>query len=203
MNKHQQASLATRRKLVTAALEIFKEKGFGTVVVEDITRAAGVAKGTFYSHFKRKEDIVIEICREPFRCACEEAVQSEDDILSTLARYYRRFLECIEIYDMNVCRAWVRDVIDPNGAPEDRDNHKWDYDVRSLRSIFQNAVDRRELRPDTPVELLTHLLVSQLYGMMTCWCMSDGRFKPQEWAERFCAVQMPSILIPYLISGKP
>ena len=33
----------------------------------------------------------------------------------------------------------------------------------------------------TPVETLAHIFTYELYGMMTCWCMSSEKFVPDEW----------------------
>ena len=72
MNKRQKSAVETKRKLISAGLELIKEKGFDAINVEDITKKAGVAKGTFYVYFKRKEDIVMEISRTPFGEIAEE-----------------------------------------------------------------------------------------------------------------------------------
>ena len=67
MTKRQEQTLITRQKLVDAAENLLKKNGFNALSVEDITNAAGVAKGTFYIYFKHKEDIVAEICRGYFK----------------------------------------------------------------------------------------------------------------------------------------
>lgn len=50
----------TRASLVDAALALFDEKGVEATSVDEITAAAAVAKGTFYVHFQRKQDILLE-----------------------------------------------------------------------------------------------------------------------------------------------
>jgi len=47
-----------RRGLVEAAVAVFSEKGVAAASVDDIVRAAGVAKGTFYLYFTTKDDAV-------------------------------------------------------------------------------------------------------------------------------------------------
>ncbi len=47
-----------RQDLIGAALAVFASKGVATTSVDDIVRAAGVAKGTFYLYFETKDDIV-------------------------------------------------------------------------------------------------------------------------------------------------
>lgn len=47
-----------RGELVDAALEVFSSRGVTAASVDDIVRAAGVAKGTFYLYFDSKDDAV-------------------------------------------------------------------------------------------------------------------------------------------------
>ena len=61
INKHggdgqARRRLESRRKLLAAARELFIERGYEATRPQDIARSAGVASGTFYLHFKGKED---------------------------------------------------------------------------------------------------------------------------------------------------
>jgi len=47
-----------RDRLYDAALGLFRGKGYDAVTVTDITRAAGVAKGTFFNYFQSKADVL-------------------------------------------------------------------------------------------------------------------------------------------------
>ncbi len=53
-----------RADLVGAARILFADKGYHETTVEDITRAAGVAKGTFYLYFDEKRQIFLAIIRD-------------------------------------------------------------------------------------------------------------------------------------------
>lgn len=57
----QQQKQATAERIFTAALELFAEQGFAATTVEQITRSAGVAKGTFFTHFPNKEAVLEHI----------------------------------------------------------------------------------------------------------------------------------------------
>ncbi|MBC2884459.1 helix-turn-helix transcriptional regulator [Ochrobactrum sp. CM-21-5] len=50
---------------MTAAEALFLEKGFAATSVDEIVRHADVAKGTFYLHFRSKDDMLIAL-RERF-----------------------------------------------------------------------------------------------------------------------------------------
>jgi len=55
--------VSVREKIVDSALAEFHQRGFSACSVEDITRAAGVPKGSFYNHFASKEELAAETVR--------------------------------------------------------------------------------------------------------------------------------------------
>lgn len=50
--------------IFNAAIEVFAESGFDQAKMDDIARAAGVAKGTIYYHFKSKEELFVGLMNE-------------------------------------------------------------------------------------------------------------------------------------------
>jgi AcrR family transcriptional regulator len=52
-----------RAQLVQAAQAVFAQRGYHAATVDDITKAAGVAKGTFYLYFDEKREIYYEVIR--------------------------------------------------------------------------------------------------------------------------------------------
>ena len=48
----------TRQRIIEAALRVIAEKGPDAPVIEDFIQAAGVARGTFYNHFKTTEELL-------------------------------------------------------------------------------------------------------------------------------------------------
>jgi AcrR family transcriptional regulator len=51
----------TKRRLVASTIELVTEVGWRRTTVEQIAERAGVAKGTFFVHFKTKEAIVVTL----------------------------------------------------------------------------------------------------------------------------------------------
>jgi AcrR family transcriptional regulator len=89
----QERSRQTRQRLVRSALELWTERGFETGVesttVEEIVRVAGVTKGTFYFHFARKEEILLEMGWETANLVNDEAercVKAERSLAESLTR---------------------------------------------------------------------------------------------------------------------
>lgn len=53
-----------RRRILSSALDCFEKKGFAVTRMDDIARGAGVAKGTVYSYFKGKEELLHALVEE-------------------------------------------------------------------------------------------------------------------------------------------
>jgi TetR/AcrR family transcriptional repressor of nem operon len=49
----------SRSKLLDAALTIIRRKGYSATTVDDICVAAGLTKGSFFHHFKSKDDLAV------------------------------------------------------------------------------------------------------------------------------------------------
>lgn len=53
------ASTPARTRLLDAALQVIRTKGYHATTVDEICTAAGVTKGSFFHHFKGKEDLAV------------------------------------------------------------------------------------------------------------------------------------------------
>lgn len=56
-----------RIRILDAACELFREKGFDAVTVAEIMNAAGLTHGGFYGHFDSKEDLVAKTLDHVFK----------------------------------------------------------------------------------------------------------------------------------------
>lgn len=54
----------TKRRIFECAMKLFAEKGYDATSVEEITAVSGIAKGTLYYHFEKKEDILNMLLEE-------------------------------------------------------------------------------------------------------------------------------------------
>jgi AcrR family transcriptional regulator len=68
----------TRGELVAAAEQLVAKRGLDAVSVDEITEAADVAKGTFYTHFADKGDLAATIANH-IRIELEEKITAVND----------------------------------------------------------------------------------------------------------------------------
>jgi len=91
----------TKQLIFKSALTLFKEKGFDNVSVEQITNYAGISKGSFYTYFSTKSDVIVQqfLSIDAYYRSGEEVVLQE----KTSAEMLLKFTELQLIY--------VRDVV--------------------------------------------------------------------------------------------
>ncbi len=89
----QDRSRQTRQRLVRAALDLWSGRGFENGIeqttVDEIVQAAGVTKGTFYFHFARKDEILLEMGWESAEVVAEEVrrcLRRDRPLADSLAR---------------------------------------------------------------------------------------------------------------------
>jgi TetR/AcrR family transcriptional regulator, transcriptional repressor for nem operon len=60
---------ATRRRILEAASQAFRERGVAETGVDEVMRRAGLTHGGFYAHFRDKTELVAEACAAAFDAA--------------------------------------------------------------------------------------------------------------------------------------
>lgn len=96
MGRRERRAAETRLRLFRCALQLFAERGFPNVTVEDITEAADVGKGTFFNYFDSKEGVLAvmaEIQLGKVREALEQATNGNRSIQSVFRRLFERVAE--------------------------------------------------------------------------------------------------------------
>ncbi|MEU6625503.1 TetR/AcrR family transcriptional regulator [Streptomyces litmocidini] len=58
--RRERNKLRVKNRIYEAALDLFTQKGYDQTSVDEITEKADVARGTFFNHFQRKEDLIAE-----------------------------------------------------------------------------------------------------------------------------------------------
>ncbi len=76
----------TKRRIFNTAVQIFAEKGYDNASVEEITAIAGVAKGSLYYHFAKKEDIFDMLLEEGLKLLKNNIKLKTKDCTSALEK---------------------------------------------------------------------------------------------------------------------
>jgi AcrR family transcriptional regulator len=161
---------ATRDHLYTAALRLFEERGYEQVNIDDIVRAADVARGTFYFHFPRKDDVLIELIR-----------RSDRHIVSKMAAVgaNQPLLEALQATTDGFADVWAdrRALLPHAGAVGLRRiaevSHEREQEPLRIELVkhVAAAVAAGELRSPLPAQMLADVFLLDVFAALMAWAM--------------------------------
>ena len=95
-----------KRKILEKAFELFRKNGYKDTKVEDITRKLGISKGSFYTYFKTKEELLYELLENVKKSEMERysKVEIDENPKKTLENFikerFKSFLELLNNVDI-------------------------------------------------------------------------------------------------------
>jgi len=147
----------TGRRILDAALELFRQERFDTATMRDIARKAEVATGAAYYYYPSKDAIVMDF----YRRSCAEMQPKIETALEGAAGLEKRLRELIRVKlehfapNRGVLRALLRNGADPRHplspfSPQTKEIR--DIDLAWFRRILVDCGMRipRDLEPRLP-----------------------------------------------------
>jgi AcrR family transcriptional regulator len=172
MGRRERRAAETRLRLFRCALQLFTERGFSNVTVEDITEAADVGKGTFFNYFNSKEHVLgvmAEIQIGKVREALARAEAGKEAIRRVLQQLFQGLAEepgrspdlARTVISSFLASEKVRHLVDEQMA---RGRH-------SLARIVEIGQRTGEINPELNREQLAFLLQQSGLGTILLWSL--------------------------------
>ncbi|HKA15545.1 MAG TPA: helix-turn-helix domain-containing protein [Myxococcota bacterium] len=159
----------TRTQIFRAAMELFAERGFEPVTVEQICAAADVAKGTFFLHFPSKAALLVEWDRV---LAAELADRLRDPRDSALAQYRTLAEQLGEHWRRrpDAARALLPELLVPGAAS--------DHGLRALvEAVVWRGQERGEFRRNVSARVAAAAFLSACAAVFSA--EADRRDAPE------------------------
>jgi len=171
----------TRRKearpaeLISAALDLFVERGFAATRLEDVAARAGVSKGTLYLYFPSKEDLFKAVVRGGIVPAIERAEKQFEDHRGSASELIRELLKGWWFSVGNTRLGGIpKLMIAESGNFPELAQFYYDEVIsrghRIVAAAVQLGVDRGEFAP-LDVEYVMRLVIAPLW-LLTVWRFS-------------------------------
>ena len=173
MGRRERRAAQTRLKLFRCALQLFAERGFPNVTVEDITEAADVGKGTFFNYFKSKDhvlSVIAEIQLGKVRAALEAAEAGKRSVRSVLHDLFTKVCEepgrspeLARALLTAFLSSTIRDLLAQNLSAG----------RRMAARILQLGQERGEIDPKLKPEQMALQLQQSFIGTMLLWSLQS------------------------------
>jgi len=154
----------TRNQILDAAKRVITQKGFHGSTMEDIAKAAGVAKGTSYLYFKSKVELYLAVMEREFDyiTSCfEEITKSRIPVLKKIEGIISFFIEYMkENRDFIFSLMYEPPLIKMNkGVIHKRYRNKIDNIRRKFIEVIEEGIRRGEIIKEEP-----EILVDVIFG---------------------------------------
>jgi AcrR family transcriptional regulator len=162
----------TRNRIVTAAANLFRQRGLDEVTVDEIAAAADVGKGTVYNYFEAKEDIVVALVVELDRAALatigelpRQGMSVAEALDAALWRMIDNKAEHLPYVRVALSRIFAADV----PAPE-LSEFSDQFDL-VLAALFERLLARPGMKRALPVDTLVLSFRSMHLGLSAGWAL--------------------------------
>ena len=184
MTKRQQQYEETKQKIWEAGKRLIAQKGYDQVSIADITKASGVSPGNFYHYFKSKDAFFAALEQQPYEELAEELEHlPEGTVGEKLAYYIEKRFHFLGENGPNFTRQWIRHASEPAYHELYQDDSKIDTDIRMVELLLRKAVEKNELRAETPAASLARLIVLSLFGTTFYYSVRDGQLNLPAWGK--------------------
>jgi TetR/AcrR family fatty acid metabolism transcriptional regulator len=171
--------------ILEGALRTFAAHGFHKSQVSKIAKAAGVADGTIYLYFRRKEDILIALFREKLGALVEKLrreLGGADDARACLARLVA--LHYAEL-ERDVDLAYVTQIELRQSSLELRREigEALRPYVALIEEVLARGVAQGVFRADLDLKLARQLVFGAMDEAVTSWLVSGRKYSLGSMAE--------------------
>lgn len=190
--QRQIRAMKTKDKIYSAGVKVINEKGFSNVSIEDITTAAKVAKGSFYTHFESKEGLVFytftqsdEIYKQAY-----EKVKSLD-FLNMVTHFVRISYTEYEKRGKGIIKAMITNyfsIAESNFYGKDRPL------LKCLDLIVESGKKEGALDTQVSTERYVNILLSTMVGVEVMWCFDSQGQKLADMIEEAVCVTAKGML---------
>lgn len=150
--KKTRCSFTNKKKDYRGNERTFRRKKVEDINIEEITQRAHIAKGSFYTHFKSKEDVISEVALLEYDVVKDFAFQSSDNIYEQISAYLKKSVEIIEKNTLQVAQQWIKSVSDPL-ENENSGIKKYQFDKENILNLLIQAQNRQELNENALFKL--------------------------------------------------
>lgn len=151
--------LQSRRRLLDAAREHFVAHGYDRTRPQDIARAAGVATGTFYLHFRDKEAVFLAFADEAqthLLAECREQLAGIEGVTERIDAFIRAMFDHAQRNPGVLQAAFLDPVMI---APGDEEAWRlYDRFGRIFAEALREAVADGVIHDDYDLDLISHAL---------------------------------------------
>ena len=201
--KESGAAEENRRAILSAAVRIIRKNGAGALTVRSVCEEADVGNGTFYYHFKNKDDLLMSFLRE----TTFDGFTLKTPVTEIPARVAELYMLLIDRYmalGLDFMKSFYSTGNRPLSAYMCEVNGRFEPGTVMARceTELRTAQEQGILNGETDIHALGRDICTIVKGCVFEWCLTDGGIDLPAVLFRIIDGYMKQFLSPAAIIGQ-
>ena len=184
----------TKKNIVIAAWRLFYEQGYDDTTVDEIIRASGTSKGTFYHYFKGKDALLTSLS-ELFDNKYEELIQDMPEEMGSFEKLLYLNQELFGMIETSVSRELLASMYSSQlvtkGEKHLLDQNRIYY--RLLNELIAKGQRDGELTTRMSANEIAKIYALCERALLYDWCICNGEYSLREYAGKLMPMFLQSI----------
>ena len=173
VSRQQQKSRETREKIFRAAKRILEKKGYEELSIKNICEEAGVSNGSFYHHFKTKDDLLSYYIEDQPKID-PDLLEMPDSVEGVKAGIIQVYLNYVK-YCRELGVEFMAEYYDTkNQALNAAVRTERPYPVLTVQSYVEKAIAAGIVSLNVEIEEFTTDIRMIVIGNVFEWCVKHG-----------------------------
>ena len=173
LSKQQQKSLETKNRIFSAAKSILQRKGYDALSIKNICEEAGVSNGSFYHHFKTKDDLLSYYIEDqpsidPDRL---ELPKNKEDAKETIIHVYLNYVKYCKELGVEFMAGYYTPH---NQALNPTIRTERPYPIVTVQHYLERALGANAIQLNLKIEEITTDIRMIVIGNVFEWAMRNG-----------------------------
>ena len=177
LSRRERKKEETKERIFKAAVKLFRDRGFETTTIDDITERADVAKGTFFNYFPRKEAVLgylSEVQLADAHAFAQSLMAARKPARLKLIELLQRIASVYE-KDPELSQYVLRESMKRAYTPSDAVHNHWHQLFTDLYHQGQQAGEfRRDVEPRRAVYVIGSVYMGTVFMWLCCRPGSPG-----------------------------
>lgn len=173
LSKQQQKSKETKAKIFRAAKHILQKHGYEALSIKNICEEAGVSNGSFYHHFKTKDDLLSYYIEEQPNINPDllDIPKNADEVKSAIVYVYLNYVH----YCQELGVEFMSNYYTPkNQSLNPLIRTERPYPIVTVHNYLQKCIDAGIISPNQDIEDITTDIRMIVIGNVFEWCLKGG-----------------------------
>ena len=173
LSKQQQKSLETKSKIFRAAKQILKKDGYESLSIKNICEEAGVSNGSFYHHFKTKDDLLSYYIEE------QPGINPDLLALPSSTKEAKNTIIYVYLNYVKYCRELGVEFMANYYTPKNQSLNplirtERSYPIVTVHNYLKKCMDAGIIQADLSLEQITTDIRMIVIGNVFEWCLKNG-----------------------------